>query len=620
MNLTSLRPPSRSALEQVLLSILLGGLLTLLIVFLAWGILQASFTGQIFPGTTVTGVPVGGLNETEATTILAQNEAYPIKGRIILQYGGQTWMASPAELGLSLDAHATARRAYGVGREGNLLRQVLNQVQSLAFGISISPVMTLQQEQSLFYISKIAEQIDRPIIEASLGINGTEVVVRSGETGLQVDRMETLNRLTDLLKTMQDGVVEISVTETPPVILDVEEQAKQARAILSQPLALTLPDNPGVDEQPYVITREQLASMLSIERVAGENGAFYQVGIDPVLLRAFLQEIAPQTRRTPENARFIFNDDTRQLDLEEHAIIGRELDINASVERVRENLAAGDHEIALMFDLTNPTVLDDATAEKLGITELVGMYTSFFRGSSPDRVNNIQIASRRFLGLLVAPGETFSMAEALGDVTLDNGYAEAPIILGNQTIKGIGGGVCQVSTTLFRTAFYAGFPVVERHAHAYRVGYYEQTASGHDVKLAGMDASVFVPLVDLKFTNDTPYWLLMETYISTTNHTLTWKFYSTSDGRTVQMKSSGLKNIRPAPDPLYRENPDLAKGVIRQVDWEAEGADITVERIVTRNNVVILHDFFKTHYSPWRAVYEYGPGTKNIPTPTPKPD
>ncbi len=112
MNLTSLHPPSRSALEQVLLSILLGGLLTLLIVFLAWGILQASFAGQIFPGTTVTGVPVGGLNETEATTILAQNEAYPIKGRIILQYGGQTWMASPAELGLSLDAHATARRGH----------------------------------------------------------------------------------------------------------------------------------------------------------------------------------------------------------------------------------------------------------------------------------------------------------------------------------------------------------------------------------------------------------------------------------------------------------------------------------------------------------------------------
>ena len=93
-------------------------------------------------------------------------------------------------------------------------------------------------------------------------------------------------------------------------------------------------------------------------------------------------------------------------------------------------------------------------------------------------MQNIQIAASRFHGLLVPPGATFSMAQQIGDISLDNGYAEAPIIVGDRTINGVGGGVCQVSTTLFRTAFFAGFPIVDRTPHAYRVGYYEQTATG----------------------------------------------------------------------------------------------------------------------------------------------
>jgi vancomycin resistance protein YoaR len=140
-------------------------------------------------------------------------------------------------------------------------------------------------------------------------------------------------------------------------------------------------------------------------------------------------------------------------------------------------------------------VTDDATAEQLGIRELIHAETSYFYGSSRERVQNIQAAAARFHGLLVAPGEVFSMAQALGDITLDNGYAEALIIVGNQTIKGVGGGVCQVSTTLFRAAFFAGYPIIERHAHAYRVYYYEKVAGNRiNPRLAGLDATVFCPV------------------------------------------------------------------------------------------------------------------------------
>jgi vancomycin resistance protein YoaR len=351
--------------------------------------------------------------------------------------------------------------------------------------------------------------------------------------------------------------------------------------------------------------------MLTIQRVDSTEGSRYQVEMSADSLRSFLQDIGSKLDRTPENARFTFNDDTHQLELIQSAVIGRALNVEASIEQINQKAIQGEHNISLALDYNQPAVGNDATAEKLGITAVTSVQNSYFYGSSASRIKNIQTAAARFHGLLVPPGATFSMAEALGDVSLDTGYAEALIIYGNRTIKGVGGGVCQVSTTLFRTAFFGGYPIVERYPHAYRVSYYELTRSGNvDNDMAGLDATVFVPVVDFRFTNDTPNWLLMETYVKPEARVLTWKFYSTPDGRTVEWGTSGLQNIEDPPEPLYQENEDLAQGEIRQVDWEAAGADVTVTRTVNRDGQVYLQDEFTTHYLPWQAVFEYGPGTK----------
>ena len=204
--------------------------------------------------------------------------------------------------------------------------------------------------------------------------------------------------------------------------------------------------------------------------------------------------------------------------------------------------------------MRTPPVADQATAEELGISEAVSVVSTYFNGSSRERIQNIPTASSAFHGLLIPPGETLSMGDVLGDIGLDSGYAEALIIYGDKTIKGVGGGVCQVSTTLFRAVFFGGYEIVERHPHAYRVGYYEQ---GPGSPGPGLDATVFVPLVDFKFRNDTPYWLLMETYIY--GNQLLWKFYSGSDGREVTW-SSQRSNKVDAPKPLYKENGDLQRG------------------------------------------------------------
>ncbi len=428
-----------------------------------------------------------------------------------------------------------------------------------------------------------------------------------GQVGRELDIQATLLPLEAKLRSLSDGAIALVIHETPPVILDASAQADTARKMLSAPLVLQVPTAKEGDPGPWKLDPQALAGLLTIARV----DSTIQVGLETGRLQAYLESLAPDLVRQPANSRFIFNDETRQLELIQPGTIGRNLNVAASIQEIQTRVSQGEHNMDLVLDYINPAVGDDATAEQLGITEQVSVQASYFYGSSASRIQNIKAAASRFHGVLVPPGATFSMGEALGDVSLDTGYAEALIIYGNRTIKGVGGGVCQVSTTFFRTAFFGGYPVVERYPHAYRVSYYEYTAGGNvDPDLAGLDATVFTPVVDFRFTNDTPNWLLMETYVNVEARKLTWKFYSTSDGRTVEWDTTGLQNVVDAPEPLYQENPDLGRGEIRQVDWEAEGADVTVFRTVSRDGQVYFQDQFSTHYLPWRAVYEYGPGTK----------
>ncbi len=302
-----------------------------------------------------------------------------------------------------------------------------------------------------------------------------------------------------------------------------------------------------------------------LARVQTEPAGNTRSKVDPQTVQQLLEQIAPAVDQDSKNARFYFDDPTGQLVLVQPAVTGRTLDVDATRTKVIEYLLKGEHDIPVMLTLAKPQVGDDATAASLGITGLVSSYTSNFWYSGAARMQNIEAASQQFYGLLIPPFTTFSMGQAIGDISLDNGYAEALIIYNGKTITGVGGGVCQVSTTLFRTAFFGGYPIDERHEHAYRVYYYEQTSTPGitNTNLAGLDATVYFPLVDLKFTNDRPYWLLMETYFNPDKYSLTWKFYSGDDGRTVDWQNLGLQNVIPAPEPRFRGESGPAAGYLQ---------------------------------------------------------
>ena len=610
MAVPAARTSPQALLAQFLIAIVGGSVLfgfTLIMLLIGFNL---AYQGKIFPGISMAGIDLSGMTLDQAILTIQKQIAYADNGEIVLQDGKQIWRFHPSELGFQIDAQRSAIAAYNLGRQGGLINRFRAIGRAIRKDGYISPLMIYDERIAQAVLVNIAQQINTPMMEATLKINGKQVEAVPGKVGRTLDIQASLQSIQSQILTLTDGIVPLVVQEQSPDILDASQQAEIARSILSSPLILQIPERSDSDPPDWQIQPEELARMVVIQRVNEADKVTYQVGLRTASLESLLQKIAKQIDRQPQNARFIFNDDTRQLELIQPALVGRTLDVTTTLQTIQEQLLQGKHTIPLVIKTAQPAIGNDASAEKLGIRELVSKYTSYFYGSSAARIQNIQTAAARFHGVLVAPGETFSMASVLGDVSLDNGYAEALIIYGDRTIKGVGGGVCQVSTTLFRTAFFGGYPIVERHPHAYRVTYYEQTRTGAiDPQLAGLDATVFVPVVDFKFTNDTPYWLLMETYINIAARTLTWKFYSTSDGRTVEWQTSGLQNIVEPGDPIVQENPDLAENEFRQVDWAAEGADVTITRTVYKNGTIYFEDQFITHYMPWQAVYEYGPGS-----------
>ncbi|MCL4360294.1 VanW family protein [Patescibacteria group bacterium] len=285
---------------------------------------------------------------------------------------------------------------------------------------------------------------------------------------------------------------------------------------------------------------------------------------------------------------------------------GRRVNIAEAKKRFTAILASVPHTnthtftIPLPVDVIHPAVTTDG-ANTFGIREKIGEGYSEFAGSAEERIHNIVLAATKINGILVRPGDTFSLDDALGDISAATGFQPAYIIQNGRTILGDGGGVCQVSTTLFRAALNAGLPIVERHAHAYRVHYYEE--GGYK---PGIDATVFAPSVDFKFKNDTPGYILIQTVLDLRKPSLTFNLYGTGDGRQAEILDQRLWAETPPPPDLFQDDPTIPAGIVKQVDFAAWGAKASFRYRVTRNGQTIEDETFNSNYQPWQAVYLKG--------------
>ncbi len=272
----------RTPLLAQLLTALAGGIILFLGAIFLWTLgYQLIYAGRIFPGVSVAGIDLSGMSPQDAALKLSQTLSYPISGKVLFRDGSNVWVASPAQLGMVFDPSSSAESAYKLGRSGDVFAALDGQLRALEFGDEVAPVIVFDQRVANQYLQTLAQKINQPAVEASLHVNGTRVVAQAGQVGRTVNVNATLTYLGARLQTFTDGEVPLVIQETQPSLMDVSSQADAARAILSQPLQLVIPNAGPNDPGPWVYDPQTVANMLGVEQVQNGNQAGLQVLLNP---------------------------------------------------------------------------------------------------------------------------------------------------------------------------------------------------------------------------------------------------------------------------------------------------------------------------------------------------
>jgi vancomycin resistance protein YoaR len=323
------------------------------------------------------------------------------------------------------------------------------------------------------------------------------------------------------------------------------------------------------------------------------------------LAQELIATISSRYNKEPENALFKIENDRVAAFKEDKPgqLVDEELFIK-NIDKIVEKINSGRYKIKPeKIKLKQSTVEAEiklAQANDLGIEELIGVGKSDYSGSITSRIHNLTLAASKFHGVIIPKDSTFSFNEVIGDISVNTGYQQAYIIQNGKTVLGDGGGVCQVSTTIFRAALQTGLPIEERHAHAYRVGYYENDSQ------PGFDATIYSPTVDLKVKNDTPANILIQTEIIEEKNLLIFKLYGKNDNRQVEISQATVYDIVPAPPAKHEDDPTLPKGEVKQIDFAAPGAKTFFDYKVTKDGNTHYEERFFSSYKPWAAVYLVG--------------
>lgn len=581
-----------------------GGILLIVVLTLFLMAFQMRHADRIFPGVSAMGIKLDGLTLEQAKSTLENAFHYDETAVFTFRDGDRFWQLSAGELGVAFDVDATAEAAFAVGHENGFLGNLLSQADSWLSGYAVAPIVNYDQSVAVQRLSEIAGSINRQPVNASLSLTGTALSQTAGQNGRTLDLTTTLARLDSSILNMENGAeMPLVINETPPLLWSAEPAASQIQNALSGPLTLVAVDQNGQQLGPWTATADQIASLLTVSLVDNGDGTqSYDASIDMGAFENYLNTLAPGLLTTPVNGRFHFDDSTGQLVMIQPSVSGRSLNVAETLKRMEEAIFTPNNRIVPMaFDFVPARYHNQITAQELGITEMITEATTRFTGSIANRRTNIAVSASKFDGVIIAPGEEFSFNTLLGDLSYENGFVDAKVIVAEATTDGIGGGVCQVSTTIFRAAYSAGFPITELHSHSYRVGYYELNAQ------PGFDASIWTPDADFRFVNNTDYHILLETSVFPATDEIQFRLYSTK-AWTVEVEDPLIQNRAPALPARYIANSAVPLGQSLQVDYSAEGADVTIARRIydLQGNLVTRETIFRS-YQPWQAVFEVAP-------------
>ncbi len=581
------------------------------LLFILFLVLFLFITQRIYPNIKIAGVDVGLLTKEEASQKVAL--VLSKRGATLLDLKQQNASLS-AQQNFTIDlakqetapfADKAISEAFGIGRTKAYLPAEID--------LKIKPSIPIRNQ-----IENISSSINQNPIDSDLKIFEGEITVTQSQSGVVLDEDKLYSIVSDYLngKTLSNSNLPIKTAEPELSYEEATAIKKRLDEIKLSPIKLTFEDlifSLDLEKTLELIDLANSQNSVILATVGNEKFNIGAIGINgedtsdskltlnPEKLNEYLIDISSQIDRTVQEPLFSVdpNSSPEKPRITEFRppLEGRQLDKAKAAELISAALIKEGHQnnINLPVNIITPK---NSLVNDLGIKELIGTGVSNFAGSIENRKFNVGLAASRINGVIIAPNEEFSFVNTVGDISAATGYKQAYVIKSGRTVLDDGGGVCQVSTTIFRSALNTGLPITARTAHAYRVGYYEQGFP------PGIDATIFHPSVDFKFKNDTGHHILIQAYVTGT--TLTVDLYGTSDGRTVSMSKPVVGSVTPAPPELRQDDPSLPKGTVKQVDFAANGANVSFSRTVTKGGVTYINETFRSNYRPWQAVYLVG--------------
>ena len=562
---------------------------------LAGVVLGLAFAGSpthLPAGVRIAGVDVGGLTPSAAQSRLERRAAVLEHVPVTFRAAGHTWRFAPSQLGVRVAWRDAVRSALRQGAGFAPLRG-FKRLDVRVFGADVTPQTQVFDTALEYVLRKIANEVDVGHRDAAIVLDGLEPVTVPARVGRKLDRGAAAATIVQALASLTRAPTTLPVrTDIPNVQAnDLTVVAAEVKTALSAPVRLTL------GPTRWRIYPRRIARLLELPadgrrdlRIGGAGATRWFGGL------------ARGVDRAPVNATWAIGSSGIRVVPDR---VGYSLDVARSARALLHAVLVTDPSLREASLVAKTTRADRTTqdAESMQIRGLVSSYETLY-GGDPNRIHNVQLVAHLIDGQVIAPGATFSFNQATGARTADKGFREAPVIINGELQTGLGGGVCQVSTTVFNAAYEAGLPITARTNHALYISHYPQ----------GRDATVNYPDVDLKFVNDTGHWLLLRTWVGPSS--LTVALYGTPVHRHV------VSDVRPLVDtgsPPVRNVPDanLLRGQRVVQDAGEPSRSTSVRRRVYTANGKLLYD--TVFYSSYRAEAKIvAVGTKPNPAATTK--
>ncbi len=593
-------------------------------------LLSASYFGfsnayktKILPKTSIAGMEIGGMRKKELKEMLNEKVNQVNESGVKFTFKDKETVINPivssfeGDIAFSIinfNVDKAVDKAFSIGRRGSFLENFSAKINSLFYKTELEMDLSMEEEQITKILEENYKNIEKNAVDAGLVATTTwknswqkEITfeVTPEEAGFELEYEKAVKILKDQLVNFDLSPIEIKAKQDLPEIhkSDVLNVKNKAQEILEKaPLALIYED------ERWTVEAKTLSSWLGLKK--GINNLI-MIGLKDEKIEEYLEEnVAPAIEREPEDAK---------LEIKEGRVMefqtskdGIELSPVKTISKIKNEFLVGTStEIEIITNKLESQIKTE-NVNDLGIKEIIGTGHSNFAGSPSNRIHNINNGAESISGILIKPDEEFSLIEALGDINAETGYLPELVIKGNRTIPEYGGGLCQIGTTIFRTALQSGLPITARRNHSYRVSYYEP---------AGTDATIYDPWPDMKFLNDTGNHILIQHRID--GNDLYFDFWGTNDGRKIEVTDPTIYNIVPPGPTKMVETTDLEPGEKKCTESAHAGADAYFDYTVAYPDGEIKEERFSSHYVPWRAVCLVGAEKtevekENVATSTPE--